>query len=70
MSGQGLGPLSAVSVRPRGTLAHSRAPPPGLSPPLNGRWRAGGGTDTWTDFAVARKGWGYDADRRPSTHPV
>ncbi|MCZ7430697.1 aminopeptidase N [Streptomyces sp. WMMC1477] len=27
-------------------------------------------TDTWTDFAVARKSWGYDADQRPSTHPV
>ncbi|SER31838.1 aminopeptidase N [Streptomyces qinglanensis] len=27
-------------------------------------------TDTWTDFAVARKSWGYDADERPSTHPV
>ncbi|GAU68342.1 putative aminopeptidase N [Streptomyces sp. NBRC 110611] len=27
-------------------------------------------TDTWTAFAVARKGWGYDADQRPSTHPV
>ncbi|OIJ89071.1 aminopeptidase N [Streptomyces colonosanans] len=27
-------------------------------------------TDTWTDFAVARKTWGYDADQRPSTHPV
>ncbi|MEU9113974.1 aminopeptidase N [Streptomyces sp. NPDC048483] len=27
-------------------------------------------TETWTDFAVARKGWGYDADQRPSTHPV
>ncbi|MEV0846773.1 aminopeptidase N [Streptomyces sp. NPDC049954] len=26
--------------------------------------------DTWTDFAVARKSWGYDADQRPSTHPV
>ncbi|MDK1474141.1 aminopeptidase N [Streptomyces sp. 549] len=25
---------------------------------------------TWTDFAVNRKGWGYDADQRPSTHPV
>jgi aminopeptidase N len=25
---------------------------------------------TWTDFAVARKSWGYDADERPSTHPV
>jgi aminopeptidase N len=27
-------------------------------------------TDTWTDFGVARKSWGYDADQRPSTHPV
>ncbi|MFI1108530.1 aminopeptidase N [Streptomyces physcomitrii] len=27
-------------------------------------------TGTWTDFAIARKGWGYDADQRPSTHPV
>ena len=27
-------------------------------------------TDTWIDFAVGRKGWGYDADQRPSTHPV
>ncbi|MFG2296844.1 aminopeptidase N [Streptomyces sp. NPDC048603] len=27
-------------------------------------------TDTWTEFAVARKAWGYDADQRPSTHPV
>ncbi|WP_055485627.1 aminopeptidase N [Streptomyces sp. WMMB 322] len=27
-------------------------------------------TGLWTDFAVARKGWGYDADQRPSTHPV
>ncbi|MEU7133781.1 aminopeptidase N [Streptomyces sp. NPDC046261] len=26
--------------------------------------------DTWTDFAIARKAWGYDADQRPSTHPV
>ncbi|MEU4212054.1 aminopeptidase N [Streptomyces sp. NPDC026206] len=26
--------------------------------------------DTWTDFAIARKTWGYDADQRPSTHPV
>ncbi|MEV7994110.1 aminopeptidase N [Streptomyces sp. NPDC086077] len=25
---------------------------------------------TWTAFGVARKGWGYDADQRPSTHPV
>ncbi|MFI5807054.1 aminopeptidase N [Streptomyces sp. NPDC051561] len=27
-------------------------------------------TDTWTGFAVSRKGWGYDADQSPSTHPV
>ncbi|MGW1768389.1 aminopeptidase N [Streptomyces sp. NPDC002073] len=27
-------------------------------------------TDTWTDFAITRKAWGYDADQRPSTHPV
>ncbi|MFF3766737.1 aminopeptidase N [Streptomyces sp. NPDC001922] len=27
-------------------------------------------TGTWTDFAVTRKSWGYDADQRPSTHPV
>lgn len=27
-------------------------------------------TDTWTDFAVSRKSWGYDADERHSTHPV
>ncbi|MFE9770152.1 aminopeptidase N [Streptomyces sp. NPDC005931] len=26
--------------------------------------------DTWTDFGVVRKAWGYDADQRPSTHPV
>ncbi len=25
---------------------------------------------TWTDFGTVRKGWGYDADQRPSTHPV
>ncbi|MBZ4020522.1 M1 family metallopeptidase, partial [Streptomyces purpurogeneiscleroticus] len=24
-------------------------------------------TDTWTNFGVARKSWGYDADQRPST---
>ncbi|TDC12903.1 aminopeptidase N [Streptomyces sp. 8K308] len=24
----------------------------------------------WTEFAVSRKSWGYDADQRPSTHPV
>ncbi|WOT37555.1 aminopeptidase N [Streptomyces coeruleorubidus] len=27
-------------------------------------------SDTWTDFGVNRKSWGYDADQRPSTHPV
>ncbi|HZZ97976.1 MAG TPA: aminopeptidase N [Jatrophihabitantaceae bacterium] len=24
----------------------------------------------WVQFGVSRKGWGYAADRRPSTHPV
>ncbi len=24
----------------------------------------------WTDFCIARKGWGYAAERCPSTHPV
>ncbi|MEU9299418.1 aminopeptidase N [Streptomyces sp. NPDC048269] len=27
-------------------------------------------TGTWTEFGVTRKAWGYDADQRPSTHPV
>ncbi|MYR40855.1 aminopeptidase N [Streptomyces sp. SID5910] len=27
-------------------------------------------TGTWTDFGLTRKPWGYDADQRPSTHPV
>ena len=27
-------------------------------------------TDTWTQFGVSRKPWGYDADQRSSTHPV
>ncbi|WP_411106075.1 aminopeptidase N [Streptomyces sp. cmx-4-9] len=27
-------------------------------------------TGTWTDFGASRKAWGYDADQRPSTHPV
>ncbi|MGW2813006.1 aminopeptidase N [Streptomyces sp. NPDC001415] len=27
-------------------------------------------TDTWVDFGIARKAWGYDADQRPTTHPV
>ncbi|MFJ2115305.1 MULTISPECIES: aminopeptidase N [unclassified Streptomyces] len=26
--------------------------------------------DTWVDFGIGRKSWGYDADQRPSTHPV
>lgn len=27
-------------------------------------------TEPWTGFAMERKPWGYDADQRPSTHPV
>ncbi|MFG3201740.1 aminopeptidase N [Streptomyces sp. NPDC048192] len=27
-------------------------------------------TDPWTEFGVTRKAWGYDADQRPTTHPV
>ncbi|WP_033212535.1 aminopeptidase N [Kitasatospora phosalacinea] len=27
-------------------------------------------TGAWTGFSVQRKGWGYDADQRGSTHPV
>ncbi|WP_416873146.1 aminopeptidase N [Kitasatospora sp. SC0581] len=27
-------------------------------------------TSAWTGFAANRKTWGYDADQRPSTHPV
>ncbi|MFJ6567142.1 aminopeptidase N [Streptomyces sp. NPDC091292] len=27
-------------------------------------------TDTWVDFGAVRNPWGYDADQRPSTHPV
>jgi aminopeptidase N len=27
-------------------------------------------TDAWTTFCVSRGPWGYDADQRPSTHPV
>ncbi|MGW8767910.1 aminopeptidase N [Streptomyces sp. NPDC055815] len=26
--------------------------------------------DTWVDFGVTRKSWGYEADQRPSTHAV
>ena len=26
--------------------------------------------NAWTDFGAKRKAWGYDADQRPSTHPV
>ena len=29
-----------------------------------------GETAAWVQFGVSRKGWGYAADRRPSTHPV
>lgn len=31
---------------------------------------ATGFTDTWTEFGMERKPWGYEADQRPSTHPV
>jgi len=27
-------------------------------------------TDSWVDFSMARKPWGYAAERTPSTHPV
>ncbi|WP_354642745.1 aminopeptidase N [Kitasatospora camelliae] len=27
-------------------------------------------TGAWTGFAAKRKGWGYDADQRRSTHPI
>ncbi|MFF9176276.1 aminopeptidase N [Streptomyces sp. NPDC014793] len=27
-------------------------------------------TQPWVEFGVTRKAWGYDADQRPSTHPV
>ncbi|HEX6073801.1 MAG TPA: aminopeptidase N [Micromonosporaceae bacterium] len=27
-------------------------------------------TGTWTGFCSSRKGWGYAADQRPSTHPI
>lgn len=27
-------------------------------------------TGPWTEFGVTRKAWGYDADQRPTTHPV
>ncbi|MFE9900418.1 aminopeptidase N [Streptomyces achromogenes] len=27
-------------------------------------------TGPWTQFGVTRKAWGYDADQRPTTHPV
>jgi aminopeptidase N len=26
--------------------------------------------DSWLEFGIVRKAWGYSADRRPSTHPV
>ncbi len=28
------------------------------------------GEQTWPSFGIARKSWGFAADRRPSTHPV
>ncbi|WP_129839162.1 aminopeptidase N [Streptomyces sp. RFCAC02] len=28
------------------------------------------GFTPWTEFAASRKPWGYEADQRPSTHPV
>ncbi|MDT4925840.1 MAG: aminopeptidase [Pseudonocardiales bacterium] len=28
------------------------------------------GEQAWVDFGIARKSWGFAADRRPSTHPV
>jgi aminopeptidase N len=31
---------------------------------------ATGHTTAWTGFTLDRKSWGYDADQRPSTHPV
>ncbi|WEO98036.1 aminopeptidase N [Streptomyces sp. FXJ1.172] len=27
-------------------------------------------TDPWVEFGVDRKAWGYDADQRPTTHPI
>ncbi|MDQ0990312.1 aminopeptidase N [Streptomyces sp. V3I7] len=27
-------------------------------------------TQPWVEFGVTRKAWGYDADQRPTTHPV
>jgi aminopeptidase N len=33
-------------------------------------WEATRFSGVWTDFAIERKDWGYDADQRPSTHPV
>ncbi|WP_280698020.1 aminopeptidase N [Kitasatospora sp. GP82] len=27
-------------------------------------------TGSWTSFGVKRKGWGYDADQRATTHPI
>jgi aminopeptidase N len=29
-----------------------------------------GHTTAWTGFTLNRKSWGYDADQRPSTHPI
>ncbi|MFG3285913.1 aminopeptidase N [Streptomyces sp. NPDC048111] len=46
------------------TLNEAARQTPGTQPPS---WST---TDTWVNFGVARKSWGYDADQRPSTHPV
>ena len=46
------------------TLTEATLGGAGGTPP--GKW----GTDAWVDFGISRKAWGYDADQRPSTHPV
>ncbi len=46
------------------TLTEATLAGSGGNPPR--KW----GSDTWVDFAIGRKSWGYDADQRPSTHPV
>ncbi|MFF7354723.1 MULTISPECIES: aminopeptidase N [Streptomyces] len=46
------------------TTAEAALPGSGRTSPR--RW----GTGPWTEFGVARKAWGYDADQRPTTHPV
>ncbi|RDG35459.1 aminopeptidase N [Streptomyces corynorhini] len=46
------------------TLTEATLRGTGGNPP--GKW----GSDTWVDFGIGRKAWGYEADQRPSTHPV